>query len=78
MDTDEKEKPSPRRISWAKLLKRVFGIDLETCSHCGGKMELVSAIMEAKAIEKILKHTGRPYKPPDIAPAQPPVLESFF
>ncbi|UCE62832.1 MAG: transposase, partial [Nitrospirota bacterium] len=24
------------RLSWAQLLKRVFGIDIAFCSHCGG------------------------------------------
>lgn len=65
-----REVPRKARISWAKLLKRVFGIDMESCAHCGGKMELLSAIMETAAIEKILKHLGRPFKPPDIAPAR--------
>ena len=66
------ETPKSKRISWAKLLKRVFSIDMENCTQCGGKLELVAAIMETKAVEKILKHVGRPYKPPDIAPAQYP------
>ena len=26
----------PARISWARLLKRVFEIDLERCPNCGG------------------------------------------
>lgn len=66
------------RISWAKLLKRVFGLDMEKCSHCGGKMELIAAVMETTAIEKILKHVGRPYKPPEIAPAIYPEQATFF
>lgn len=41
-------------------------------------MEIVAAIMEFSAIEKILKHLGRPYKPPDIAPALYPDQASFF
>lgn len=65
----EAKVPKRARMSWAKLLKRVFGIDMESCGHCGGKMELMGAIMEAAAIEKILKHLGRlesesPFKPP--------------
>jgi hypothetical protein len=52
--------PKSKRISWAKLLKRVFAIDMENCTQCGGKLELVAAIMEEAAVEKILKHVGRP------------------
>ena len=28
----------PARISWARLLKRVFDIDLERCPNCGGQL----------------------------------------
>lgn len=78
-ETQGKEERSKRkRISWAKLLKRVFGLDMENCSGCGGKMRVVSAIMEEEVIEKILKHLGRPYKPPDIAPARYPEQLALF
>ena len=40
-------------------------------------MEILAAIMETAAIEKILKHLGRPYKPPDIAPARYPEQTSL-
>ena len=29
---------APARISWARLLKRVFAIDMEHCPHCGGPL----------------------------------------
>ena len=29
---------NPVRISWARLLKRVFEIDLEHCPNCGGEL----------------------------------------
>ncbi len=28
----------PARLSWAKLLKRVFEIDMEHCPNCGGEL----------------------------------------
>jgi hypothetical protein len=68
----------PRRISWAKLLKRVFSIDMETCRHCGGEMKIIAAIMENAVVEKILKHVGLPHKPPDIAPARYAVQQPLF
>ena len=76
-ESGESEVPKKARMSWAKLLKRVFGIDMESCRQCGGKMEILAAIMETAAIEKILKHLGRPYKPPDIAPARYPEQTSL-
>ena len=34
----------PVRLSWAKLLKRVFDLDLEHCPHCVGKLRIIAAI----------------------------------
>jgi hypothetical protein len=28
------------RLSWARLLKRVFAIDLEQCPYCGGELKI--------------------------------------
>ena len=36
----------PARLNWARLLKRVFEIDLEHCPKCGGKQKIVAAIVE--------------------------------
>ncbi len=48
----------PMRLSWAKLLKRVFEIDLEHCPNCGGQLKIIAAILEQPVIEKILTHLG--------------------
>ena len=37
----------PARISWARLLKGVFEIDLEHCPNCGGELKIIAAIPEA-------------------------------
>ena len=44
----------PVRLSWAKLLKRVFEIDTEHCPNCGGQMKIIAALLEQPVIEKIL------------------------
>jgi hypothetical protein len=36
----------PVRLSWAKLLKRVFEIDMEHCPNCGGELKIIAAISE--------------------------------
>lgn len=36
--TDKNKKPSKQRIPWARLLARVFSIDVETCPHCQGRV----------------------------------------
>ena len=48
----------PVRLSWARLLKRVFEIDLEHCPICGGELKIIAAILAAPVIERILKHLG--------------------
>jgi transposase len=46
----------PKRLGWAKLLKRVFNLDLTCCPHCGGELRIIAAILQRQAIEKILNH----------------------
>ncbi|CAH1385150.1 hypothetical protein [Candidatus Nitrotoga sp. M5] len=58
------------RISWARLLKRVFDIDIEYCPHCGMDMKIIAAILEKAAITKILYHRGLSARAPPRAPAQ--------
>ena len=50
--------PAERRrsMTWAQRLKRVFGIDVSTCVHCGGAVRIVASIEEPKAIRAILAH----------------------
>ena len=60
------------RISWARLLKRVFGIDIETCHLCGGQMRIIAAIEDPLVIKKILEHLGLPSRPPIPWPARGP------
>jgi len=31
------------RMSWARLLKRVFDIDIERCPNCGGGLKIIAA-----------------------------------
>ena len=38
---DEHAHGAPARMGWARLLKRVFGIDLEHCPQCGGDLKII-------------------------------------
>ncbi len=58
------------RLSWARLLKRVFDIDVEHCPHCGGKLKIIAAIEEPAVITKILAHIGLPTRAPLRSPAR--------
>jgi len=58
-DKDQEEKtPGERRaaMTWAQRLKRVFNIDIETCSQCGGAMQVIACIEDQAVINKILAH----------------------
>jgi hypothetical protein len=60
------------RIPWAKLLKRVFDIDISSCPKCRGKVRIISAIEDPPVISKILNHLGLPSDPPRLHPARGP------
>jgi len=50
--------PAEKRASatWAKRLKRVFNIEIETCSECGADVRVIASIEEPVVIQKILAH----------------------
>jgi len=62
---------APARMGWARLLKRVFAIDLEHCPRCGGDMKIIAAIEEHAVIARILTHLGLPARAPPRSPARP-------
>ncbi len=59
--TDSVQPPTPRHVamSSARRLKRVFGIEIEDCARCGGKLRVIASIEEPEVIAKILAHLER-------------------
>jgi Putative transposase len=57
---------------WAELLRRTFGIDVETCPRCGGRLRLLALVTEPKNVARFLRHLGEPTDPPRRAPARAP------
>jgi hypothetical protein len=43
-------------MTWAQRLKRVFGIDIETCPACGGAVQIIACIEDPVVIKKILTY----------------------
>jgi len=78
---DEHGKTTPRyvkvrRLLWAQLLLRVFGIDALKCPKCQGQMRVIATIIEAKVVKKILDSLGYTSESPAVRPARgPPDVE---
>ena len=51
------------RLSWARLLKRVFDIDIERCA-CGGKLKIITVIEQPDVIARMLTHLDLSAPPP--------------
>jgi len=45
-----------RAMWWAQRLKRVFGIEIETCAACRGKVRMIASIEDPAVIGEILCH----------------------
>jgi hypothetical protein len=57
--------------SWARLLQRVFALDLAHCPFCQrGTLRLIAVITQGEVISKILRHLKLSADPPPIAPAR--------
>ena len=49
-----------RRLGWAKLLARIFGIDVTTCLKCGGRMKVLEVVSGADALARVLHGARAP------------------
>ena len=75
----EKKKPKSYSMGWAKTLKRVFDIDIQTCPKCGGQIKIISSILNPQVIKKILIHLGKNAKVPELSPPRgPPEIEEWL
>jgi Putative transposase len=57
--------------SWARLLKRVFALEMARCPFCQrGALRIIATITQGEVISKILRHLKHAADPPPIAPAR--------
>jgi hypothetical protein len=69
-DADETKTATPY-WNWARLLGRVFDLDMGTCLFCRrGSLRLIAAITQESVITRILRHLKLASVPPPIAPAR--------
>ena len=55
-DIDQTHAEKRASMTWAKRLKRVFDLDVETCDKCGGDVRIIASIEDPVVIQKILAH----------------------
>ena len=56
---------------WARLLGRVFGLEMRTCPFCHqGTLRMIAVITQEAVITRILRHLQLASVPPPIAPAR--------
>ena len=60
-----------RGLPWAKLLRRVLGIDALTCPRCAAPMVVLALISDPDVVRKILLHLELPAEVPPLEPASP-------
>jgi hypothetical protein len=70
-------KPPPsgsrcRYIRWSELLRLTFGLTVDKCPACGGRMKLRALIRDPEGIERFLRHQNLWSPPPALAPARAP------
>jgi hypothetical protein len=63
---DEKK----RKSAWARLIKKVYGVDPLVCPCCGFKMKILAIIFDPGEIKKILTYFSKIGRsPPAFDPA---------
>jgi len=73
---DDDEFTRRARLTWAKLIRRVYEVDPLLCPFCGSEMKILAFILDfgaAKAIRKSLKLPAQ--EPERLAHAPPETLE---
>jgi hypothetical protein len=55
---------SASRWTWARLLRRVFAIEVLVCARCGGPRRILGAVTEPPAVRRMLVALGLAAEPP--------------
>jgi hypothetical protein len=72
--------PKHVAMSWAQRLQRVFGIEIEACARCSGRLKVIASIEDPAVIAHILAQLDRTCgtSAPELAPraARAPPLQT--
>src|SRR5262249_29309456 len=67
----EEAHPGTPYWPWARLLSRVFGLDMRTCPFCRrGSLRIIAVITQEAVLTRILRHLQLASVPPPLAPAR--------
>jgi hypothetical protein len=67
----EETPPATPYWHWARLLSRVFALEMATCPFCRrGSLRLIAVITQESVITRILRHLQLAAVPPPLAPAR--------
>jgi hypothetical protein len=59
------------RSAWAKLITKVYEVDLLVCPRCGNRMDLIAVITDPPEVRKILRHLVKTSRaPPGLDPSR--------
>ena len=59
--------PPKAPLTWAEVLRRVFGVEITVSPHCGGKLRVIADVTDPDVIARVLEHVSRvglPRAPP--------------
>jgi len=52
---EQPRRPCHVAMRWARRLKRVFGVEIDACAHCGARLKIVASIEDPGVIARILR-----------------------
>ena len=61
-----------RYLRWADLMRLTFGLTVDQCPACGGRMKLRALVHDKDSIERFLRHQGLWSPPPEPTAARAP------
>ena len=75
--TAKSEEADESYIPWAKLMKRVYGLDVLRC-ECGGRMAVKQYVTDEEKIRQNLERLGLWTQAPEVARAMHPTQAEQF
>jgi hypothetical protein len=55
---EHQPKPSQNRLSWARLIRRIYSVDPLLCPYCGAEMKIVAFVVEPQSLRRLLRSLG--------------------